>query len=95
MRRYAVQAPGVPSLQVFDRQVKKLQKDRAALNIERSRQADYLKEEIAKRLVERLLVRVLQKVPGDHAFQIHIRRSRHSEQQYLVILLRRESAGRR
>jgi NADH dehydrogenase [ubiquinone] 1 alpha subcomplex assembly factor 5 len=55
-RKYAVQAPGSPTLQVFDRHAKYLQKERAAANVERSRQVDYLKDEVAIRLSERLLV---------------------------------------
>jgi hypothetical protein len=55
-RSYAVQAPGTPTLQIFDRHTKYLQKERAAANVERSRQVDYLKDEVAMRLSERLLV---------------------------------------
>lgn len=55
-RGYAVQAPGAPRLQVFDRQHKWLQKERAAGNVEESRRVDYLRDEIAARLCERLLV---------------------------------------
>lgn len=55
-RGYAVQAPGNPTLQVFNRNTKYLQKERAASNVIRSRQADYLKDEVAMRLSERLLV---------------------------------------
>lgn len=44
------------SFQVFDRQVKRLQKDRAASNAEESRTVDYLKDEIAARVADRLLV---------------------------------------
>ncbi|KAG4435619.1 hypothetical protein IFR05_008894 [Cadophora sp. M221] len=54
-RSYAVQAPGSPTLQVFNRHTKYLQKERAAANPERSRQVDYLKDEVAMRLSERLL----------------------------------------
>ncbi|TVY35022.1 Arginine-hydroxylase, mitochondrial [Lachnellula subtilissima] len=54
-RGYAVQAPGNPTLQVFNRNTKYLQKERAASNVERSRQVDYLKDEVAMRLSERLL----------------------------------------
>lgn len=54
-RYYAVQTPGAPTLQVFNRHTKWLQKERAAANLERSRQTDYLKDEIATRLAERLL----------------------------------------
>ena len=54
-RSYAVQAPGLPTLEVFNNNVKFLQKERAAANPELSRQADYLKDEIAQRLADRLL----------------------------------------
>ncbi|KAJ8066382.1 hypothetical protein OCU04_005449 [Sclerotinia nivalis] len=54
-RNYAVQSPGSPTLQVFDRHTKYLQKERAALDKEKSRQVDYLKDEVAMRLSERLL----------------------------------------
>ncbi|CAD6441903.1 fb24740d-d3af-4b13-acbb-204265f2cb50 [Sclerotinia trifoliorum] len=54
-RNYAVQSPGSPTLQVFDRHTKYLQKERAALDKEKSRQVDYLKDEVAMRLAERLL----------------------------------------
>ncbi|RDW68280.1 putative methyltransferase [Coleophoma crateriformis] len=54
-RSYAVQSPGSPTLQVFNRRTKYLQKERAAADVERSRQADYLKDEVAIRLTERLL----------------------------------------
>ncbi|KAJ9655494.1 hypothetical protein H2198_005680 [Neophaeococcomyces mojaviensis] len=54
-RNYAVQAPGAPTLEVFSNNIKYLQKERAASNPELSRQADYLKDEIAQRLVDRLL----------------------------------------
>ncbi|KUJ15204.1 S-adenosyl-L-methionine-dependent methyltransferase [Mollisia scopiformis] len=54
-RSYAVQAPGTPTLQVFNRNTKYLQKERAAANVERSRKVDYLKDEVAMRLSERLL----------------------------------------
>jgi NADH dehydrogenase [ubiquinone] 1 alpha subcomplex assembly factor 5 len=44
--------------QVFDRSVKRLQKDRAACrqNGERSRTVDYVRDEVADRMMERLLV---------------------------------------
>merc|ERR1711939_996596 len=54
-RSYAVQSPGLPTLQVFNRHTKYLQRERAAANTERSRQVDYLKDEVAMRLSERLL----------------------------------------
>jgi NADH dehydrogenase [ubiquinone] 1 alpha subcomplex assembly factor 5 len=48
-------------LEVFNRKVKHLQKDRAARNVEESRKVDYLKDEVAMRLCERLLVSYLAK----------------------------------
>lgn len=54
-RGYAVQAPGAPMLEVFNSYTKYLQKERAASNPQLSREADYLKDEIAQRLVDRLL----------------------------------------
>lgn len=45
-------------LEVFNRKTKQLQKDRAAMNVEESRKVDYLKDEVAMRLCERLLVRI-------------------------------------
>jgi len=42
--------------QVFDRNIKRRQRNRAALRLE-SRDVDYLKDEVAERLVDRLLVR--------------------------------------
>ncbi|KAG9242301.1 S-adenosyl-L-methionine-dependent methyltransferase [Calycina marina] len=55
-RDYAVaSSAGNPSLQVFNRHSKYMQKERAASNVERSRQVDYLKDEVALRLSERLL----------------------------------------
>ncbi|EFQ31675.1 methyltransferase domain-containing protein [Colletotrichum graminicola] len=46
---------GAQAFQVFNRRTKWLQKERAASNVEASRQADYLKDEVANRLCERLL----------------------------------------
>ncbi|CEG68798.1 Putative S-adenosyl-L-methionine-dependent methyltransferase [Rhizopus microsporus] len=43
------------SFYVFDRHAKRLQKDRAAYNVEESRTVDYLKDEIAARVADRLL----------------------------------------
>ncbi|KPM39446.1 hypothetical protein AK830_g7130 [Neonectria ditissima] len=54
-RFYAVQAAGAPRFQVFNRRTKWLQKERIAASPEESRQADYLKDEVANRLSERLL----------------------------------------
>jgi hypothetical protein len=44
---------------VFDRSLKRIQRDRAALknNGEDSRTVDYLRNEVAERMIERLLVR--------------------------------------
>lgn len=58
-RSFASQTPGSPVFEVFNRRSKWLQKERAAANVEGSRQADYLKDEVAIRLCERLLVRPL------------------------------------
>ncbi|KAJ0338703.1 hypothetical protein COL922a_005293 [Colletotrichum nupharicola] len=54
-RRSAFTAAGAPTFQVFNRRTKWLQKERTASNPEASRQADYLKDEVASRLCERLL----------------------------------------
>ncbi|KAH8892057.1 S-adenosyl-L-methionine-dependent methyltransferase [Thozetella sp. PMI_491] len=59
-RFYAFPAAGGPIFEVFSRKTKWLQKESAARNAETSRQADYLKDEVATRLCERLLT----KVPG-------------------------------
>ncbi|KAF1816112.1 S-adenosyl-L-methionine-dependent methyltransferase [Eremomyces bilateralis CBS 781.70] len=55
VRGYAVQTPGAPTLQVFDRHTKWQQKERAAQDVETSRKVDYLRDEVAFRLCERLL----------------------------------------
>ncbi|KAF9208347.1 hypothetical protein BGZ49_009039 [Haplosporangium sp. Z 27] len=54
---YATTAPKtIPStFQVFDREGKRLQKERASSNVELSRQVDYVKDEVAFRVVDRLL----------------------------------------
>ncbi len=58
-RGYAIHAPGAPTtLQVFNRNTKWLQKERAAADPQASRNVDYLKDEVASRLCERLLVRL-------------------------------------
>ncbi|KAF2226067.1 S-adenosyl-L-methionine-dependent methyltransferase [Elsinoe ampelina] len=54
-RSYAVQAPGQPAASVFNTEQKTIQRSRAALNAPLSRQVDYLRDEIATRLVTRLL----------------------------------------
>ncbi|KAL6709352.1 hypothetical protein ACN47E_001759 [Coniothyrium glycines] len=54
-RQYAVQAPGAPMLEIFSNQQKWMQKERAASNTESSRGVDYLRDEVASRLCERVL----------------------------------------
>ena len=54
-RTYAIQAGGAPIAEVFDSQTKWLHKERAAVNVEQSRQVDYLRDEVGFRLCERLL----------------------------------------
>ncbi|KAG6129177.1 hypothetical protein E4U38_005275 [Claviceps purpurea] len=54
-RSYAVHSSAAPRFQVFNRRTKWLQKERAASKPEQSREADYLKNEVALRLSERLL----------------------------------------
>jgi hypothetical protein len=56
-RRYAVQAAGAPLMEIFSGQQKWLQKERAAADKETSRGVDYLRDEVASRLCERVLVR--------------------------------------
>lgn len=58
-RRYAVQTPGAPMLQVFNSNTKHLQRERAASDVGGSRNVDYLRDEVAIRLCERLLVSIL------------------------------------
>lgn len=53
--RAAVQSPGAPTLEIFNQHTKYLQKERAAANATESRKVDYLKDEVAQRLVDRLL----------------------------------------
>lgn len=55
-RHYAFQAAGAPVFDVFNRKTKWLQRERAAANVEAGRRADYLRDEVAARLCERLLV---------------------------------------
>ena len=60
-RNYAIIPPSTPApeaagFQVFHREAKRKQKDRAAINVEESRVVDYLKDEIAARVADRLLV---------------------------------------
>jgi NADH dehydrogenase [ubiquinone] 1 alpha subcomplex assembly factor 5 len=54
-RNYAIHSPSAPTFQIFNENVKYLQKERAARNAEYSRNVDYLKDEVAQRLVDRLL----------------------------------------
>nr|POF15208.1 arginine-hydroxylase ndufaf5, mitochondrial [Quercus suber] len=55
-RRYALQAPGAaPTVEVFDSRTKWIHKERAAANALQSRQVDYLRDEVAARLCDRLL----------------------------------------
>ncbi|KAI8625434.1 S-adenosyl-L-methionine-dependent methyltransferase [Xylariaceae sp. FL1651] len=54
-RSYAFQAAAPPIHQVFNRRTKWMQKERAAADVENSRTADYLRDEVANRLCERLL----------------------------------------
>ncbi|KUI67049.1 NADH dehydrogenase [ubiquinone] 1 alpha subcomplex assembly factor 5 [Cytospora mali] len=54
-RTYASPASGAPIFEVFNRRTKWMQRERAAANVEGSRQTDYLKDEVAIRLCERLL----------------------------------------
>jgi hypothetical protein len=55
-RHYAVQTPRPPALAVFDHGSKWLQKERAAADVPLSRSVDYLRDEAASRLCDRLLV---------------------------------------
>jgi NADH dehydrogenase [ubiquinone] 1 alpha subcomplex assembly factor 5 len=55
-RSYAVQSPGAPTIEIFSQQHKWMQKERAARDVEASRRVDYLRDEVASRLCERLLV---------------------------------------
>ena len=55
-RGYAMPARGPPNLQVFNRNTKWLQKEKAATDVDASRRTDYLRDEVAARLCERLLV---------------------------------------
>ncbi|KAL9600651.1 MAG: hypothetical protein Q9219_003084 [cf. Caloplaca sp. 3 TL-2023] len=54
-RAYAIQSPGAPTLQVFDSRIKRIHRERAAANADSSRRVDYLRDEVASRLCERLL----------------------------------------
>ncbi|CZT20462.1 probable methyltransferase [Ramularia collo-cygni] len=55
-RSYAIQAPGSPAIaSVFDNRTKWIQKERAANDTTHSRQVDYLRDEVAMRLCDRVL----------------------------------------
>ncbi|KAK4979404.1 hypothetical protein LTR28_005001 [Elasticomyces elasticus] len=54
-RRYALQSPGTPSIQVFSPHTKWMHRERAATDVEESRKVDYVREEVASRLCDRLL----------------------------------------
>ncbi|KAF9741857.1 hypothetical protein PMIN04_008020 [Paraphaeosphaeria minitans] len=54
-RCYAMQAPGAPIVDIFSQQHKWMQKERAARDVETSRSVDYLRDEVASRLCERLM----------------------------------------
>ncbi|MCJ1462084.1 hypothetical protein MMC07_000684 [Pseudocyphellaria aurata] len=54
-RDYALQTPGAPMLQVFNSETKYLQRERAAADRTNSRKVDYLRDELAARLCDRLL----------------------------------------
>ncbi|KAI9313277.1 S-adenosyl-L-methionine-dependent methyltransferase [Dichotomocladium elegans] len=47
-------ASNTPVFQVFNREAKRMQKDRAAKDVESSRTVDYLKDEVAARVADRL-----------------------------------------
>lgn len=57
-RGYAIQTPSPLTLQVFNAATKHRQRERTASNAEASRRVDYLRDEVATRLCERLLVRI-------------------------------------
>lgn len=66
IRCYAVQAPGAPTMEIFSNQHKWMQKERAAANVEASRSVDYLRDEVASRLCERVLVCLLYPAAHPH-----------------------------
>lgn len=70
-------ATATATFQVFNRTAKRLQRDRAAANKAASRNVDYLKDEVADRLVERILLinRPLPRVLDLGAGACHIARS--------------------
>ena len=57
LRHASTTSSGTPAeFRIFDRAAKQRQRDRAAADEENSRVADYLKDEVAERVVDRLLV---------------------------------------
>lgn len=69
-RRTAITTPSAPTLQVFNDHTKWLQRERSAANVEESRKVDYLRDEVAARLCERLLV--CSHIPEDSQISIPI-----------------------
>lgn len=57
-RTFATAAGGSTAFKVFNRDAKRRQKDRAALDVEASRTVDYLRDEIAARVADRFAVRL-------------------------------------
>ncbi|KAK3684650.1 hypothetical protein LTR37_020082 [Vermiconidia calcicola] len=55
LRPYAISAGGAPIIEVFDSKTKWMHKERTAANVQLSRQVDYLRDEVAARLCDRLL----------------------------------------
>ena len=55
-RSLATASSSPPPIQVFNRNAKRMQRDRSALDPSASRRVDYLKDAVAERLVERLMV---------------------------------------
>ena len=55
LRTYAISAGGAPIVEVFDTRTKWTHKERTAADVAHSRQVDYLRDEIATRLCDRLL----------------------------------------
>jgi hypothetical protein len=56
LRPYAVQTGAAHAVEIFSSKAKWQQKERAAANVDMSRKVDYLRDEVATRLCERLLV---------------------------------------
>lgn len=71
-RDYAIQTPGPLTLQVFNAATKHRQRERTASHAEASRRVDYLRDEVATRLCERLLVYLLDFWPF-HTFRFVVR----------------------